>query len=69
MNDNINWTQQGWQCPICKAVMSPTTSVCVNCRGVGHEVTVNTLPSIQPSIEKYIQPSDATNPYTQNLLL
>ena len=29
----INWMQQGWECPKCGAVMSPTTSVCVNCRG------------------------------------
>lgn len=24
---------KGWECPKCGAVMSPTTSVCVNCRG------------------------------------
>lgn len=24
---------QGWQCPVCSAVMSPWTSVCVNCHG------------------------------------
>lgn len=32
MNE-INWLQQGWECPKCGAVMSPTTSCCVNCRG------------------------------------
>ena len=66
MNNEINWTQQGWQCPVCKAVMSPTTDVCVNCRGVGHEVTINTIPSIQPSIQEYInwsKESTSTNPY------
>lgn len=26
---------QGWQCPICKAVMSPGAAVCVNCTGEG----------------------------------
>ena len=31
--NNINWMQQGWECPKCGAVMSPTTSCCVNCRG------------------------------------
>ena len=24
---------KGWECPKCGAVMSPITSVCVNCRG------------------------------------
>lgn len=32
---------KGWECPKCGAVMSPTTSVCVNCRG-GLTVEVNT---------------------------
>jgi hypothetical protein len=27
--------QQGWQCPVCGAVMSPWTSVCVRCNGFG----------------------------------
>lgn len=25
---------KGWECPKCGAVMSPTTSICANCRGV-----------------------------------
>lgn len=25
--------QQGWECPKCGAVMSPTTACCVNCKG------------------------------------
>ena len=42
-NTNINGTsyqlttgnaiQFGWKCPVCNAVMSPWTSVCVNCHG------------------------------------
>lgn len=32
---------KGWECPKCGAVMSPTTSVCVNCRGVS-ETSINT---------------------------
>ena len=31
---------QGWECPKCGAVMSPTTRVCVNCNG-HTEVIVN----------------------------
>ena len=33
MNNEVNWMQQGWECPKCGAVMSPTTSCCINCRG------------------------------------
>ena len=33
MNSEVNWMQQGWECPKCGAVMSPTTSCCVNCKG------------------------------------
>ena len=32
---------KGWECPKCGAVMSPTTSVCVNCRGFA-EVSIST---------------------------
>ncbi len=31
---------KGWECPKCGAVMSPTTGVCVNCRG-GTQKTMN----------------------------
>ena len=33
--------EKGWVCPKCGAVMSPTTSVCVNCRGFT-EVSIST---------------------------
>ena len=32
MNE-INWMQQGWECPKCGAVRAPHISCCVNCRG------------------------------------
>jgi hypothetical protein len=42
MNE-INWMQQGWECPKCGAVMSPTTACCVNCRGnKGDSVSIAT---------------------------
>ena len=28
---------QGWQCPICKAVMSPTCQSCINCKGNSYQ--------------------------------
>ena len=32
MNE-VNWMQQGWECPKCGAVMGPHVDCCVNCRG------------------------------------
>lgn len=37
----IDFFEKGWECPKCGAVMSPTTSVCVNCRGYEGGTTVN----------------------------
>jgi uncharacterized OB-fold protein len=25
------WVSQGWQCPVCKSVYSPTTPMCFTC--------------------------------------
>ena len=44
MNDN-KFIPQGWECPKCGAVMSPITSVCVNCNGQG-QVTVSTATNV-----------------------
>lgn len=33
LSDRDKLIPQGWECPKCGAVMSPTTSVCVNCNG------------------------------------
>ena len=42
MNE-INWMQQGWECPKCGAVMAPHVDCCVNCRGnKGGNITVVT---------------------------
>lgn len=41
-----NLFEKGWECPKCGAVMSPTTSVCVNCRGVtGFTITTGITPN------------------------
>ena len=39
MNDNIFIAQQGWQCPICKTVYSPTTPMCFYCGMAGMSKT------------------------------
>lgn len=36
----MNISEKGWECPKCGAIMSPTTSVCVNCRGDSDAVVV-----------------------------
>ena len=56
MNTEINWMPQGWECPKCGAVMSPTTSCCINCSGItgGNATTI-----INPTID-YIPPQSST---------
>ena len=45
MNNQVNWMQQGWECPKCGAVMSPHTNCCVNCRGSKGGGTATTSPT------------------------
>ena len=35
---------KGWECPKCGAVMSPTTSVCINCTGHCETTVTTNLP-------------------------
>ena len=37
--DNFNFAQQGWQCPICKRVYSPSTPCCFTCGAEGRTTT------------------------------
>lgn len=39
MIQEINIAPQGWQCPICKRVYSPTTPMCTYCGGEQKTVT------------------------------
>ena len=48
--DNQFFAQQGWQCPICKRVYSPTTTMCYYC-GNTETITSNTT-TIKTGIEQ-----------------
>lgn len=51
MNDfNNGWVNQGWQCPICKKVYSPSTPFCYFCGRDETYTTTNTS-----SIDKKLQ--------------
>jgi len=39
------FAQQGWQCPVCKRVYSPTTPMCLYC-GKSEVTTTTTIKSI-----------------------
>jgi len=43
MKENLVNVWQGWQCPICKRVYSPYTSMCLYCGG--NQQTQPTTPS------------------------
>ena len=41
---SVDFAQQGWQCPICKRVYSPTTPMCYYCgNGVPYTVSSTTV--------------------------
>ena len=52
---SIEFAQQGWQCPICGAVYSPTTPMCYNCTGKTKTYTVSTGTKEVQSIEEYLK--------------
>lgn len=54
INYNQLGAQQGWQCPICKRVLSPWTVECP-CRGQVSSITTTTL---EPDV--VIMPYDTT---------
>lgn len=42
--DSVNFAAQGWQCPICKRVYSPTTFMCYYCgNGVNYTYSSTTV--------------------------
>ena len=67
-----NYIEQGWQCPICKAVMSPKERVCIVCTGnISEKITViyNTnLDTNQKFIPNQNQILSSTNTITTSNL-
>ena len=54
MNE-MTWVDKGWECPKCGAVMSPTTSVCINCRGDSNDfnrITINDTISLEDILKR-----------------
>jgi len=58
--------RQGWQCPCCKAVFSPDTISCWNCRPVtnvtftGVTVTATPIPAVPTANPEWELVSDST---------
>ena len=48
MFGNESFAQQGWQCPICKRVYSPTTSMCFYCGNVETTTSTNLTIDLNP---------------------
>lgn len=43
MSYEFSFVQQGWQCPVCKRVYSPTTPMCVYCCQASHTTATGTF--------------------------
>ena len=57
--NNVTWIEKGWECPKCGAVMSPTTSCCVNCTGFkGAFIETETRTTDHLSIYETLQSSE-----------
>lgn len=64
MTDNMNFAQQGWQCPICKRVYSPFTPMCYYC---GSEAVTKTSTTGTGSFNvDWLKPSSITSAGKEN---
>ena len=50
MNED-KFIPQGWECPKCGAVMSPTTTVCVNCKGQPQITVATNISYLKDEVE------------------
>lgn len=51
----VGFTPQGWQCPICGAVWSPSTMMCYNCTGKKTSFTVSSGVYENKDINEYLK--------------
>ena len=62
-----NFIEQGWQCPICKAVMSPRERMCINCTGIHLYTTTFPETSQYVDVNKFNQTISNDNSVINNL--
>jgi len=56
---SVDFAQQGWQCPICKRVYSPTIPMCYYCgNGVPYTVSSTTVELHHESVKKTEKPEE-----------
>ena len=59
---SVEFAQQGWQCPICKRVYSPTTPMCYYC-GNGATTNIETPKTEEDFTEKWKKAIQGTSDY------
>lgn len=64
MNTEINWMQQGWECPKCGAVMAPHMNCCINCRGNKGGGTATTIADPMTAKTNWVGTDPLTDPST-----
>lgn len=55
--DNYNFVQQGWQCPLCKRIYSPSTPCCFVCGEEGMTKTTTDIDTSKTPIKYSVNPS------------
>ena len=61
----FNWAPQGWQCPVCRRVYSPTTPWCYFCGNETYTTsTTTTVEAKDNNVPEWMKwmPQDSTDP-------
>lgn len=53
MFDDYRFAPQGWQCPICKRVYSPTTPMCYSCGNFRETITTHYTTTLEEFVNTY----------------